>query len=83
MVIGRPPVSDSQTELEPLGEAVPDASGGVTHGEDMHIIGRKGDASLMEEEREEASPAEREPEKSRKSRLKLRKGEWSASTTLR
>jgi len=60
---------------------VPDASGRATPGEDVHIIGRKGDASLMEEEREEASPTEREPEKSQKSRLKLRKEEWSASTS--
>jgi len=68
-------------ELEPLGEVVPDASGGATPVEDVHIVGRNGDASLMEEEREEASPAEQEPEKRRKSRLKLRKEEWSASTS--
>jgi len=63
MVIERPPVSDSQIELEPSGEAVPDASSRATPVEDAHVVGRNGDASLMEEEREEASPAEQEPEK--------------------
>jgi len=71
MVIERPPVSDSQMELEPLEEAVPDASGGATPVEDAHTVGRNGVASLMEEERGEASPPEQEPEKRRKSRLRL------------
>ena len=77
MVIERPLVSDSQTELEPLEEAAPakftpvEATTGATPVEDAHTVGRNGDASLMEEEHRETSAAEQEPEKRRKSRLRL------------
>jgi len=77
MVIERPLVSNSQMELEPMDDATlakstpVEATLGATPIKDPHTEGRNGDASLMEEEREEASPAEQEPEKRRKSRLSL------------
>ena len=69
MVIERPPVSDSQMELEPVQEATPAEStpaeatpAGATPIEDARTEGRYGDASPLEEVYEEASPMEEESE---------------------
>jgi len=69
MGIERPPVSDSQMELEPVQEATPAESmpavatpAGATPIEDARTEGRYGDASPMEEVYGEASPMEEESE---------------------
>ena len=67
MVIKRPPVSDSPTELESLEEATPvestpvEATLGVTPIEDAHTEGKNGEASPMEEVHGKASPADEVP----------------------
>ena len=69
MVIERPPVSDSQVELELVQEATPTEStpveaipAGATPIEDARTEERYGDASPMEEVYREASPTEEESE---------------------
>jgi len=62
MVIEQPFVSNSHLELDPLEEAMPDASAGATPIEEAHTEGRNGDASPMEGVHEEASPTGGGPE---------------------
>jgi len=68
MVIERPPISESQMELELLGEATPakstpdEATLGATPIKDPHTERRNGDGSPMEGIHGEALPAEEEPE---------------------
>ena len=67
MVIERPPVSDSPTELESWEEATPaestpvEATLGATLIEDTHAEGKNGEASPMEEVHGKASPADEVP----------------------
>ena len=70
MVLERPPVSDSQMELEPLEEATPTEStlveatpAGATPIEDARTEGRCSDASPMKEVYGEASSMEKDSEK--------------------
>ena len=67
MVIERPPVSDSPTESESLGEATPaestpvKAALGATPIEDAHTEGKNGEASPMEGVHGKALPADEVP----------------------
>jgi len=67
MVIERPPVSDSPTESESLGEAMPaestpvEAALGATPIKDAHTEGKNGEASPMEGVHGKAPPADEVP----------------------